>query len=87
MKIVSRGYTEGYYYKPRVDLELLREFHEGIIALSACLAGEVQKISQEACTVKEEQPLLGMRKYLEKGIFSWSCRIMGFRSSRRSIRH
>ena len=43
MKIVSRGYTERYYYKPRVDLELLREFHEGIIALSACLAGEVQK--------------------------------------------
>lgn len=43
MKIVSRGFTEGYYYKPRVDLELLREYHEGIIALSACLAGEVQK--------------------------------------------
>ena len=43
MKIVSRGFTEGYYYKPRVDLEVLREFHEGIIALSACLAGEVQK--------------------------------------------
>ena len=43
MKIVSRGFTEGYYYKPRVDLEVLKEFHEGIIALSACLAGEVQK--------------------------------------------
>ena len=43
MKIVSRGFTEGYYYKPRVDLEVLREFHEGIIALSACLAGEVQR--------------------------------------------
>ena len=43
MKIVSRGFTEGYYYKPRVDLEVLREFHEGVIALSACLAGEVQK--------------------------------------------
>ena len=43
MKIVSRGFTEGYYYKPRVDLELLKEYHEGIIALSACLAGEVQK--------------------------------------------
>ncbi len=43
MKIVSRGFTEGYYYKPRVDMELLREFHEGIIALSACLAGEVQR--------------------------------------------
>ncbi len=43
MKIVSRGFTEGYYYKPRVDMEVLKEFHKGIIALSACLAGEVQK--------------------------------------------
>ncbi len=43
MKIVSKGFTEGYYYKPRVDMEVLREYHEGIIALSACLAGEVQK--------------------------------------------
>ncbi len=43
MKIVSRGFTEGYYYKPRVDKEILREYHEGIIALSACLAGEVPR--------------------------------------------
>ena len=43
MKIVSRGFTEGFYYKPRVDKELLREFNEGIIATSACLAGEVQR--------------------------------------------
>lgn len=43
MKIVSRGFTEGYYYKPRVDLEILQEFNEGLIALSACLAGEVQR--------------------------------------------
>ena len=43
MKIVSRGFVEGFYYKPRVDLELLREYHEGIIALSACLAGEVAR--------------------------------------------
>ena len=43
VKIVSRGFTEGYYYKPRVDMEVLQEFHEGIIALSACLAGEVQR--------------------------------------------
>lgn len=40
-KIVTRGYTEGYYYKPRVDMEVLEQYHEGIIALSACLAGEV----------------------------------------------
>ena len=43
MKIVSKGFTEGYYYKPRVDMEVLQAYHEGIIALSACLAGEVQK--------------------------------------------
>ena len=42
-KIVSKGFVEGYYYKPRVDMELLEKYHEGIIALSACLAGEVQK--------------------------------------------
>lgn len=41
MKIVSRGFTEGFYYKPRVDYEILEQFHEGIIALSACLAGEI----------------------------------------------
>ena len=43
MKIVSRGFVEGFYYKPRVDLELLEKYHEGIIALSACLAGEVAR--------------------------------------------
>lgn len=41
IKIVSKGFTEGYYYKPRVDYEVLREYSEGLIALSACLAGEV----------------------------------------------
>ena len=43
MKIVSKGFVDGFYYKPRVDLELLEEYHEGIIALSACLAGEVAR--------------------------------------------
>lgn len=43
MKIVSKGFVEGYYYKPRVDMEVLKKYHEGIIALSACLAGEVQR--------------------------------------------
>ncbi|MBR5765426.1 MAG: DNA polymerase III subunit alpha, partial [Lachnospiraceae bacterium] len=43
-KIVSRGFTEGYYYRPRVDMEVLREFHEGLICCSACLAGEVQRL-------------------------------------------
>ena len=43
MKIVSKGFVEGYYYRPRVDKEVLRQYHGGIIALSACLAGEVQR--------------------------------------------
>ena len=43
IKIVSKGFVDGYYYKPRVDMEVLTTYHEGIIALSACLAGEVQR--------------------------------------------
>ncbi len=43
MKIVSKGFVEGYYYRPRVDMEVLEQYHEGIIALSACLAGEVAR--------------------------------------------
>ncbi len=46
-KIVSKGFTEGYYYKPRVDMELLEQYHEGLIALSACLAGEVPRYIQK----------------------------------------
>ena len=62
MKIVSRGYTEGYYYKPRVDMEVLREFHEGIIALSACLAGEVPRYIEKGLIEEAEQAAL---KYQE----------------------
>ncbi len=59
-KIVSRGHTEGYYYRPRVDMEILREFHEGIIALSACLAGEVQRYIQKGMP---EEAKKSARKY------------------------
>ena len=44
MKIVSAGFVDGYYYRPRVDQEILEKYHEGIIATSACLAGEVQRL-------------------------------------------
>ncbi|MDD6627851.1 MAG: DNA polymerase III subunit alpha [Lachnospiraceae bacterium] len=47
IKIVSKGFTEGYYYRPRVDFEVLQQYHEGIIALSACLAGEVPRLIQK----------------------------------------
>ena len=44
MNIVSIGYVEGFYYRPRIDMEVLNEFHEGIIALSACLAGDRKSV-------------------------------------------
>ena len=65
MKIVSTGFVEGFYYKPRVDKEVLRKYHEGIICTSACLAGEVQKYIQrgmyeEACrSAKEYEEIFG----------------------------
>lgn len=43
MKIVSEGYVNGFYYKPRIDHDILRKYNKGIIALSACLGGEVQQ--------------------------------------------
>ena len=43
MKLVSKGFVEGFYYKPRVDYEVLETYHEGIIALSACLGGEIPR--------------------------------------------
>ena len=45
IRIVSRAFTEGYYYKPRVDWELLEEYHEGLICCSACLGGDVPQAS------------------------------------------
>ena len=44
MKIVSKGFVEGFYYKPRIDKELLSEHHEGLIGLSACIAGEIPSL-------------------------------------------
>ena len=58
MKIVSKGFTEGYYYKPRVDKELLRTYSEGIIALSACLAGEVQRYLLRGLTEEAKKAAL-----------------------------
>ncbi len=85
MKIVSRGFVEGFYYKPRVDMELLQEYHEGIIALCACLAGEVPRYIQKGLYEEAKKSALNMRQSLEKEIFSWSCRITAFRNRRRSI--
>ena len=72
-KIVSKGFTEGYYYKPRVDFEVLEEYHEGIIALSACLAGEVPRYLQkglyeEACKVAKKYEACFGKELQDHGI-------------------
>ncbi len=62
IKIVSIGFTEGYYYKPRIDMEVLRQYHEGIIALSACLAGEVPRLLTKGLYEEAKKTAL---KYLD----------------------
>ncbi|MBR6344509.1 MAG: DNA polymerase III subunit alpha [Lachnospiraceae bacterium] len=66
MKIVSLGFTEGYYYKPRVDMELLEKYHEGIIALSACLAGEVPRLIQKGMNKEARECALNFQRIFGK---------------------
>ena len=69
VKIVSRGFTEGYYYKPRVDMEILKRHHEGIIALSACLAGEVQRYIVKGLYDEAKKTALKYQECFGKGNF------------------
>ena len=69
MKIVSKGFVEGFYYKPRVDLELLEEYHEGIIALSACLAGEVARFLTRGMYEEAQKAALRYQDIFGKGNF------------------
>lgn len=78
MKIVSRGFTEGFYYKPRVDYEVLREYHEGIIALSACLAGEVARDITRNNYEEAKKLRCFIRIYSVREISFWSFRIMEY---------
>ena len=69
MKIVSRGFTEGFYYKPRVDYEVLQEFSEGLICLSACLAGEVQRLLLKGEYQQAKEAALRYQDIFGKGNF------------------
>ena len=74
LKIVSRGFTEGFYYKPRVDYEVLERYHEGIIALSACLAGAVATRLVKGRGKRRGTPITGniwKRKFLFGITGSW----------------
>ena len=61
-KLVSIGFTEGYYYKPRIDLEVLEKYHEGLICLSACLAGAVNQALLNGQNEKAEEIALWHKK-------------------------
>ena len=69
IKIVSKGFVDGYYYKPRVDKEILREYNEGIIALSACLAGEVPRFLQKGLYNEAKEKALEYEDIFGKGNF------------------
>ena len=68
-KLVSIGFTEGYYYKPRIDLEVLEKYHEGIICLSACLAGAVNQALLNGQTEKAEEVALWHKKVFGKDYY------------------
>ena len=69
IKIVSYGFVDGFYYKPRVDMELLEQYHEGIIALSACLAGEVARNLARGFYEEGKEAALRYEKIFGKGNF------------------
>ena len=75
MKIVSKGFVEGYYYKPRVDKELLRKYSKGIIALSACLA-RCSGILQRDFMMRRKRLPWNIRRSSGRTIISSSFRIM-----------
>ena len=82
MKIVSKGFTEGYYYKPRVDMEVLEQYHEGIIALSACLAGEVPKLLTKGLYQEAKKIALKYEQCFGKGNYFFELQDHGILEQR-----
>lgn len=69
MKIVSVGFTEGFYYKPRIDMEVLREHSKGLIALSACLSGDIPKLLLDGNYSKAKEKAQTLEEMFGKGNF------------------
>lgn len=69
VKIVSKGFTEGFYYKPRVDYEVLRTYSKGVIALSACLAGVVPYFLRRGLYEEAKKEALILQDIFGKGNF------------------
>ena len=86
VKLVSKGYLEGFYYKPRIDKELLREHSEGLIGLSACLNGEVAANVLAGRVEQAEKAAVGVSGHLRQGsILSSKSTITVWKSSERSF--
>ncbi len=82
-KIVSRSFTEGYYYKPRVDMDLLREYHEGLIATSACLAGELARDIVRGQFEEAEKAALRYQECFGEGNFFLELQDHGYDDQKR----
>ena len=82
-KIVSRSFTEGYYYKPRVDMDLLRQYHEGLIATSACLAGELARDIVRGQFEEAEKAALRYQECFGEGNFFLELQDHGYDDQKR----
>lgn len=85
MKIVSAGFIDGFYYKPRVDMEILEKYHEALSRFPPALQVRWRVRWCGTSTRWEKRPHCGMRRFSEKAISSWNCRITASRSSGWSI--
>ena len=85
MKIVSEGYRNGFYYKPRIDREVLSEYSEGIIALSACLAGKVQSHLLNGNYEGAKEEALTMESIFGKGNFYLELQDQGLEEEMRIL--
>ena len=81
--MVSKGYTEGFYFKPRIDRDLLQKHHQGLICLSACLAGEIPQALLERDYDKAKETALWYSDLFGSEHYYLELQDHGIRNSRR----
>ena len=82
VKLVSAGFIEGFYNRPRVDLELLKKYHEGLICLSACLIGEVPRLLADGQYLAAKAKALEYRDIFGEGNYFLEVQDHGIREER-----
>ena len=82
IKLCSAGFIEGYYYRPRIDMELLRQKHEGIIALSACLSGDVPRLILQGQLEEAKQLALTFRDIMGENNYFLEVQDHGLREQK-----